>query len=93
MVIAGEVVDGNTGKTLLRFRQERRCGASGDVEDRAVLTTSGRGALADDGTRGRSVKVVHRRFGSSPTDGGTETAMDCNLRWIGGDLADVLKSF
>ncbi len=29
-VIAGEVVDGGTGKTLLRFRQERRFGA--DVE-------------------------------------------------------------
>ena len=91
-VIAGEVVDGNTGKTLLRFRQERRFGASGDVEDRAVVTTSGRRALADDGT-GRSVQVVQRHTSSTPSSDDSVKAMGFNLRQIGGDLADVLKSF
>jgi hypothetical protein len=31
-VIAGEVVDGGTGETLLRFRQERRFGAGADTD-------------------------------------------------------------
>jgi hypothetical protein len=92
-VIAGEVIDGNTGKTLLRFRQERRFGPSGDMEDRAVVTTSGRRALADDGTGGRSVQVVQRRSSSTPSGDDSVKAMGFNLRQIGGDLADVLKSF
>lgn len=92
-VIAGEVVDGNTGKTLLRFRQERRFGSSGDMEDRAVLTTSGRRALADDGTGGRSVQVTQRHSSSTLSGDDSVKAMGQNLRQIGGDLADVLKSF
>jgi hypothetical protein len=79
-VVAGEVVDGNTGKTLLRFQQERNFGASGPtvVNNRDV-------------TDDMSVRFVEK----SPARSGSasEKAMGRNLYLIGGDLADILKSF
>jgi hypothetical protein len=78
-VIACEVVDGITGKTLLRFQQERRVGPSGGSEE----------------TFGRHTQVnVSLRPGPTGSSGDLyEKALAFNLRFIGRDLADVLKSF
>lgn len=78
-VIACEVIDGTTGKTLLRFRQERRVGPSGGLEE----------------SFGRHTQVsVSLRPGPTGSSGDLyEKALAFNLRFIGSDLADVLKSF
>ena len=78
-VIACEVVDGITGKTLLRFQQERRVGPSGGSAE----------------TFGPHTQVnVSLRPGPTGSSGDLyEKALAFNLRYIGRDLADVLKSF
>jgi hypothetical protein len=79
-VIAGEVVDGTTGKTLLRFRQERRIGPSGGQQE----------SLSRHGEMSVSLRP------SSPAGSSAnpyEKALSFNLRLIGRDLADVLTSF
>ncbi len=78
-VIACEVVDGITGKTLLRFQQERRVGPSGGSAE----------------TFGRHTQVnVSLRPGPTGSSGDLyEKALAFNLRFIGRDLSDVLKSF
>jgi hypothetical protein len=77
-VIAGEVVDGTTGKTLLRFQQERDIGPSGGLQEGS-------------GRRGEVGVNVRSLAGSSGNP--YEKALSFNLRLIGRDLADVLKSF
>ena len=79
-VIAGEVVDGTTGKTLLRFQQERRIGPSGGLQE-------GFG-------RNGEVQVNVRSENLAGSSGNLyEKALSFNLRLLGHDLADVLKSF
>ncbi len=79
-VIACEVVDGTTGKTLLRFLQERRVGPSGGRQDSF--------------DRHGEVQVSLRPSNLAGSAGNPyEKALSFNLRLIGGDLADVLKSF
>jgi hypothetical protein len=78
-VIAGEVVDGGTGKTLLRFRQERRFDSSSEI---AV------------GGRPRAPQMyVNYRLKPLPGSGDSKRALGINLRLIGRDLGDVLRSF
>jgi len=77
-VIAGEVVDGGTGKTLLRFRQERRFGATGATE---LDSNGGEARLFSPRARPLSGSDEPRR------------AMGVNLRLIGRDIGDVLRSF
>jgi hypothetical protein len=83
VLIAGEVVDGGTGKTLLHFRQERRSGSSRDM----VVSSGGRAGAANVGFH-----PVSRR---APLDvvGDYEKTMSFEVQQIGGDLADVLQSF
>jgi hypothetical protein len=78
-VIAAEVVDGTTGKTLLRFQQERRVGVSGGPQ-----------AGYD-----RNVEIhVSLRPGPASSSGDPfEKALAFNVRFISRDLSDVLKSF
>jgi hypothetical protein len=77
-VIAGEVVDGGTGKTLLRFRQERRFNSSSEI---AV-------------GRGRAPQMyVNYRLKPLPGNGDSKRVLGINLRLIGRDLGDVLRSF
>jgi hypothetical protein len=79
-VIAGEVVDGTTGKTLLRFQQERSIGPSGGEQE-------GFGRHGDVSMNVRSESLA----GSSGNL--YEKALSFNLRLLGFDLSDVLKSF
>lgn len=90
IVITGEIVDGTTGKTLLRFKQQRRLSAKGDIEDAALLTTSDRASRVEGITEERPIREVHRRLSFAPS---SETALDHNLVLIGEDLADILESF
>lgn len=78
-VISGEVVDGGTGKTLLRFRQERRSGSSRDM----VVSGGARGGVPD-------FHPVSRRL---LAEGDYEKTLSFDVRQIGEDLADVLRSF
>jgi hypothetical protein len=79
-VVAGEVVDGTTGKTLLRFQQERAFGASGPT----VVNNH-------DATGEMSVRFQAKS--PAAPGGDSEKAMGRNLYLIGGDLADILTSF
>ncbi len=90
IVITGEIVDGTTGKTLLRFKQQRRLSARGDIEDAALLTTSDRASRVEGITEEHPIREVHRRLSFAPS---SETALDHNLVLIGEDLADILESF
>jgi hypothetical protein len=75
-VIAGEVVDGGTGKTLLRFRQERRFGS---------------GAELDFGHNPQGHVRVNLQ--PLPASEAYKRDMGINLRLIGQDLGDILRSF
>ena len=78
-VIEAEVVDGTTGKTLLRFRQERRIQCSRRCGRTAPsLTTSDRAGQVEGVTEEHQVREVHRRHSFAPLEG--ETALDHNLR-------------
>jgi hypothetical protein len=83
VVIAGDVVDGGTGRTLLRFRQERRSGTSRDM----VIISSGRAGATNVGLQPLSREV--------PGDaaGNYEKTMSFEVQQIGLDIADVLQSF
>lgn len=77
-VIAGEVVDGGTGKTLLRFRQERRFDSSGEITV----------------ARGRAPEMyVTYHLKPLPGSGDSKRALGISLRLIGRDVGDVLRSF
>ena len=75
-VIAGEVVDGGTGKTLLRFCQERRFGSGAEMDFGRTLQ--------------EHVRVTLRPL---PAGEAYKRDMGINLRLIGQDLGDVLRSF
>jgi hypothetical protein len=77
-VITGEVVDGGTGQTLLRFRQERRFDSSSEI---AVARARG------------PQMYVNYRLKPLPGNGDSKRALGINLRLIGRDLGDVLRSF
>jgi hypothetical protein len=79
-VIAGEVVDGGTGKTLLRFRQERRSGSSREM-------------VVSGGHFGGGSPDFHPVSRRGPAGGNYEEALSFDVRQIGEDLADVLRSF
>lgn len=75
-MIEGEVVDGGTGKTLLRFRQERRFGS---------------GAELDFGHNPQGHVRVNLQ--PLPASEAYKRDMGINLRLIGQDLGDILRSF
>jgi hypothetical protein len=74
------VVDGTTGKTLLRFQQERHIGPSG-------------GSQESFGRQGEMHVSLRPSSLAGSSGNPYEKALSFNLRLIGGDLADVLKSF
>jgi hypothetical protein len=75
-MIEGEVVDGGTGTTLLRFRQERRFGSGAEMD-------FGR---TDQGHVRVNLKPL-------PANEGYKRDMGINLRLIGQDLGDILRTF
>jgi len=83
VVIASDVVDGGTGKTLLRFRQERRSGSSRDT----MIISSGRAGVTNIGLRPLSREIP------AAAAGNYEKTMSFEVQQIGADLADVLQSF
>ncbi len=74
-MIEGEVMDGGTGKTLLRFRQERRFGSGIMESDRF-----------NDGE-------VHPTLKPIPASEEPKRDMGLNIRLIGQDVGDLLRSF
>lgn len=74
-MMEGEVTDGGTGKTLLRFRQERRFGSG--------IMRGGH----DDATE------VHTNLKPIPASEEPKRDMGINIRLIGQDLGDILRSF
>jgi hypothetical protein len=79
-VISGEVVDGGTGRTLLRFRQERRSGSSRDM-------------VVSGGRFGGGTPDFHPVSRPLFAQGDYEKTLSFDVRQIGEDLADVLRSF
>lgn len=73
--IEGEVVDGGTGKTLLRFRQERHFGSG--------IMKGGRFDAAE----------VHVNLKPIPASEEPKRDMGLNIRLIGQDVGDLLRSF
>jgi hypothetical protein len=68
-------MDGGTGKTLLRFRQERRF-ASGIMKGGRFDATE-----------------VHTNLKPIPASEEPKRDMGINIRFIGQDLGDILRSF
>ncbi|HET9209611.1 MAG TPA: hypothetical protein VFR03_04400 [Thermoanaerobaculia bacterium] len=73
--IEGEVVDGGTGKTLLRFRQERHFGSG--------IMKGGRHDAAE----------VHVNLKPIPASEEPKRDMGLNIRLIGQDVGDILRTF
>ena len=73
--IEGEVMDGGTGKTLLRFRQERHFG-SGILKGGHFDATE-----------------VHTNLKPIPASEEPKRDMGLNIRLIGQDVGDILRSF
>jgi hypothetical protein len=77
-VIMGEVVDGGTGKTLFRFRQERRFSSNADM------------SFAGHHTPEEHVRLAMKPL---PAAEEHKRDLGISLRLIGQDLGDILRTF
>jgi hypothetical protein len=77
----GEVVDGGTGKTLFRFRQERRFSSQAEMDfSRHTPQAPLQG----------HIRVVLQPL---PAEQAYKRDMGLNIRFIGQDVGDILRSF